>query len=233
MILQTRRVFAAILFLVLAAGLPQISWAWTPPQPVYLAAGLLPPDILPPPPAEGSPGWKDQIKQVIAAQNHISAEEIAAAKHEQHWQIELFTSDIDPTFTRDKYPKTWALLENVRNDIGAVSETDKNYWHTRRPYLTDKHVKLFVDRIDASPAYPSGHTSGSLVVAEVMGMVKPEWREPLRSQADQIAWHRVEAGVHYPVDLEGGRRVGMAVLGALLQSEKFQSDLAAAKAEWK
>lgn len=88
-----------------------------------------------------------------------------------------------------------------------------------------------VDRIDASPAYPSGHTSSSRVAAEVLGLLFPDRLAALRAKADSIAAHRIQAGVHYPVDIESGRLLAMLVLGALLKSDAFQSDLAAAREE--
>ena len=58
--------------------------------------------------------------------------------------------------------------------------------------------------LNNSPAYPSGHTTDTCVLAEILVLLLPEKMSALRARADEIAWHRVEAGVHYPVDLEGG-----------------------------
>jgi acid phosphatase (class A) len=197
----------------------------------YISTAELPPQLLPPPPAEGSASWRKNIQEVLAAQRHISKADLAAMRDEQHVRLGLITDVIGPDFTREKFPRTYALLDRVFADSENIDHADKQFWHTRRPYLTDKHVQLFVDRIDQSPAYPSGHTTFSRVIAEVLGMLYPDRLADLRVRADAIAYHRIEAGVHYPVDIEGGRLLAMLIVGALEKSDDFQSDLAAAKEE--
>ena len=123
------------------------------------------------------------------------------------------------------------MLDRVLASAEGVSEADKQFWHTRRPYVADDHVHLYINHIDQSPSYPSGHTSSSRVLAEVLGMLLPEKRAELRAHADMIAAHRVEAGAHYPKDLEGGRTVAMLVIGALTGNEDFQNDFATARDE--
>jgi acid phosphatase (class A) len=134
-------------------------------------------------------------------------------------------------FTSEKFPKTFALLNHVYTDTLLITEADKKYWHTRRPYLTDHQVKLLIDPIDSSPAYPSGHTSSGRVMAEVLGMVVPEKLSALRDRAEMIAQDRIAAGVHYPSDIGAGRMLAMLIVGALLQNHDFQNDLAAAREE--
>jgi acid phosphatase (class A) len=53
----------------------------------------------------------------------------------------------------------------------------------------------------------------------------------LRARADVIAQHRIEAGVHYPNDVEGGRLLAMLIVGALSENEDFQDDVENAKKE--
>ena len=90
---------------------------------------------------------------------------------------------------------------------------------------------MYVNPIDASPAYPSGHSTSSRVLAEILGMLAPDKLSALRARADAVAHHRIQAGVHYPVDVEGGRMLAMLIVGYLTANEDFQDDLAAAKKE--
>jgi acid phosphatase (class A) len=69
------------------------------------------------------------------------------------------------------------------------------------------------------------------VLAEVLGLLFPDRLPALRARAEDIARHRVEAGVHYPVDLDGGRLLAMLELGALTASRGFQDDLKSAREE--
>ena len=111
----------------------------------YIQAETLPPQLLPPPPAEGSAAWKQQIAQILQAQKHLSSSEFAAMKDEQRVRVEMMISVLDPAFTRGNLPQTFALLDRSLGDAEQVSGQDKKFFHTRRPYLTDDHVKLYVD----------------------------------------------------------------------------------------
>lgn len=230
---QSRLSFIALLtFLSLAAPLP--GWAFDPAHSsasFYIQPQLLPPQLLPPPPAQSSAALKAQIEAVVKAQRAIPAADLVAMKAEQQLQIEQMTAILGDSFTRERLPKTFAMLDRVVSGTGQIVEADKKFWHTRRPYLTDPRVKLMVDPIDASPAYPSGHTAQSRVLAEVLGMLVPNRLPALRARADAVARHRVEAGVHYPVDLDGGRMLAMLIVGAMLANDDFQDDMVVARRE--
>jgi len=203
------------------------------PGAFYIAPENLLPSLLVPPPAEGSMAQHKQIQAVIAAQKHITAADRVALRDEQHMRIAIVTEIMGDDFSREHKPKTFALLDHVMADARSITEADKNYWHIRRPYLCDAHVKLLVDPINASPAYPSGHTAESRVIAEVLGLLYPDKLAALRMRAEAIAWHRVEAGVHYPADLESGRMLAMLIMGGLMQNDDFRRDLESARAEVK
>jgi len=220
-----------ILFVICNAQPASAAFLNPDPVWVYVDPETLPATLLPPPPVENSPANRAQIRAVVAAQKHVSQSDLMAMRDEQHIRLELMTKILGPDFTRDQRPKAFALLDRVWGDTRLVTDQDKNFWHTRRPYLVDRYVKLRIDPIDNSPAYPSGHTCASRVVAEILGMIEPTRLADLRVQADAIAWHRVEAGVHYPVDLDGGRMLAMQIIGALMQNDAFLDDLADAQAE--
>ena len=216
---------AGIIFLALSGAASAAS------REHYLQEGSLPPDLLVPPPQEGSEPWKLDMLSVESAQERIKPQDMDALKEEQHLRIELMTRLLGDGVTREKMPALFVLLDNVMADAGRVVDADKKFWHTRRPYLADKDVKLLVDPIDENPAYPSGHTCTTRVLAEVLGMIYPNRRADLRRRADDVAWHRVQAGVHSPTDLAGGKALAMLILGGFMQSEAFQKDLTAARLE--
>jgi len=197
----------------------------------YVDPQLLTPQLLPPPPAEGSREFRHQLDLVGHAQKNLSAAEIDAIRNEQKFRIDLLTGLMGPGFTRDNLPKVFQMLDRVQAGASTIVEVDKRFFHTRRPYLADARVKLYVDRIDNSPAYPSGHTAESRVMAEVLAMLNPAKAAALRSRADEIAWRRVEAGAHYPNDLDGGRDLALLITGALVANDDFQDDLAIARRE--
>jgi acid phosphatase (class A) len=197
--------------------------AWIAPQ-------SLSPQLLPPPPAESSQAHETQIDMVIAAQRSLSPAEISAIRSEATFRVSLMTDTLGPAFDPKRMPKTVALLNHVELVSSAVVDAAKKYWHTKRPYLVDPRVKLYVDST-TSFSYPSGHTAESRILAEVLGQLFPDQLPDLRARAEDIARHRVEAGVHYPVDLEAGRLLAMLVVGALATNRDFQADLNAAREE--
>jgi acid phosphatase (class A) len=206
------------------------AFAFDPSQ-TYVQPQFLPPRLLPPPPVEGSAAWRKQADAVLRAQRNITAADMAALRDEQKVRLELITSVVGGSFTREHLPKTFDMLDHVLASAEQIASADKKFWHTRRPYLTDAHVRLFVDPLDASPSYPSGHTADFRVLAEVIGLLVPDKLDALRARADAIAFHRIEAGVHYPGDIEGGRTLAMLVVGSLMASDEFEEDLVAAKKE--
>jgi acid phosphatase (class A) len=197
----------------------------------FISPADLSPQLLPPPPAEGTKPARAQIAAVIAVQRHIPKADLDTMRAEQRLSLDDMTQILGSGFTRERLPKTFLMLDHVFSDTKAIAEADKNFWHTRRPYLVDHRIKLLIDPIDDSPAYPSGHTVSSRVLAEILGLLFPEKLEALRLRADDIARHRIEAGVHYPVDIEGGRMLAMLIVGGLLENDDFHDVSLAAQTE--
>lgn len=188
---------------------------------------------LPAPPRSKSRAAKADIKQIIGAQAFAAPEEIAAAKDEQNLRPELIVKVLGKDLSRTNLPLTYALLDRVGTDVNTISGAAKKHWHTTRPYRLDHRVKLMIDPLPVDNyGYPSGHTSTSLVWAQIMAQLEPDAAARLQHQADRIAWHRVLAGVHTPHDLEGGKKIGAAIFAALVEKPTFQADLAAARAEF-
>ena len=67
--------------------------------------------------------------------------------------------------------------------------------------------------------------------AEVLGEVFPERRDALEAHARRLSWARVVAGVHYPTDLEAGRRLAQSLVRALRGNPDFQRAVGACRAE--
>lgn len=234
------RFFRFLIMVLVCAGLArpvgavELEQAHHEHHSTYVTPSDLPPQLLPAPPAENSKEGKKNLEAVITAQKHLSKATLKAIDHEQHNNICLLTDDIlGPNFNPDNFPQTARLLKNVFEDTEIVTHADKDFWHTRRPYLVDKRVHLYVKPLDSNPAYPSGHSSVSHVEAEVLALLYPELAAKFRARADDIARHRVQAGAHYPVDIEGGQRLAMQIVGALMKSGDFRSDLEDAQDEVK
>lgn len=202
------------------------------PRFVYLNPSSIAYKQLPQPPKVKSKAWKNDIGKIIQIQKYAAPHEIAAARYEHRTRPEIMTDVLGPNFTRVKLPKTFALLDNVTADSKSVTKQAKDHWHLPRPYKADKRIKLLVPPLNPKNfAYPSGHTSTSLVLANLLGDLVPDARTVLQHQAGRIANRRVLAGVHTPHDLTGGRVLGSLIWQKLQAQPAFQADLAAAREE--
>ena len=99
-----------------------------------------------------------------------------------------------------------------------------------RPFLSNPEIKPLTKKT-SSGAYPSGHTTRVNMVAIILTSMLPEKRAVIWERAEEYAQSRVIGGMHYPNDLEGGRRAGTAMAVLLFQDAAFRADFDVAKAE--
>jgi acid phosphatase (class A) len=84
---------------------------------------------------------------------------------------------------------------------------------------------------DVPNSYPSGHALTGYLEGLTLAEMVPEKRDEILVRADDYAHNRLVCGVHHASDVEASRRVAYVVFGYMLATPRFQSDLAAAKAE--
>ena len=63
----------------------------------------------------------------------------------------------------------------------------------------------------ATPAYPSGHSCGTRLVAEYLSSKHPAHRKQFVAIAERIGLGRIQAGFHYRSDHEAGRELAIKV----------------------
>jgi membrane-associated phospholipid phosphatase len=66
-------------------------------------------------------------------------------------------------------------------------------------------------RVPSSRSFPSGHTATAFAFATGAGRELAWTRPPLYALAVLVGYSRVNAGVHYPLDVIGGALAGVAV----------------------
>ena len=215
---------AAACLLVLLAAAPLLA------NDRYLAPGH--PDgaaLLAPPPAPGSAEEAADLASARAVFRNRSASEEARAQKDNSLSLFLFARAIGPALAPGKLPKTEALFQKVKKEIGDPIDDAKGHWKRLRPYQMDAQLSLGAP--ETSTSYPSGHSTRGTVYALVLAEVFPEKREAILAVGREIGWDRVLIGKHFPTDVQAGRVLGQAVFRELLASPAFQRDLAEAKAE--
>jgi len=138
------------------------------------------------------------------------------------------SSDPDPKkrYPKQAWPKQQQFLDKVEKQLTDAKDT----FNRKRPFEITKKTKLFVP-IESTPSYPSGHSTRATLWALVLAQIFPDQKDALMARARQVGDDRVLGGVHFPSDVEAGRKLAAAIADQMLTDPDFQSQLAAAKTE--
>jgi acid phosphatase (class A) len=185
--------------------------------------------LLPPPPARGSVEEVADLASVRAVFNGRTEVEKARAMKDSGLAFSLFQSAVGAGFDLDKLPKTKALLEKVKKEIGPVIDIPKNHFKRLRPYQIDEH--LILGPPEPSFSYPSGHSTRGTVYSLVVADLFPEKKDSILEIGRDIGWDRVLIGKHFPTDVYAGRVLAYGIVRELHSSTLFQHDLEQAMAE--
>jgi acid phosphatase (class A) len=185
--------------------------------------------LLAPPPAAGSAEEAADLATVRAVVKARTPAEEARAIKDANLSIFLFEPAIGPFLKPGKLPKTEALFQKVKKDLGEPINAVKDYWKRRRPYEVDEQLSAGPPENDYG--YPSAHSTRGTVQALLLAELFPEHKEAILEIGRNLGWDRVLLGKHFPTDIYAGRVLGQALVRELLASPAFQRDLAEAKAE--
>ena len=187
--------------------------------------------LVPPPPAKGSPEDIADMRAVLAAQARASeARRAQALVDSDETVFVMFTSVLGAKFDATALPKTSAMFERIGESEDDTLDAAKPIFGRVRPWIADTDVKAFA-KPTKSGSYPSGHTTRVAICAIVMSVLVPEKQREFWLRADDYAESRVVGGMHYPSDLAAGWRTGTAMAAVMFSQPGFRADLAAAKAE--
>lgn len=96
-------------------------------------------------------------------------------------------------------------------DVAAESaQILKDKWKVNRPFEVDSKIKGLVPT--KSYSFPSANAAGTFFVAKKIGEKYPQLKESQMEVATKIANSRVQAGVHYPLDIEVGKALALGLL---------------------
>jgi acid phosphatase (class A) len=188
--------------------------------------------ILPPPPADDSAITHSEIALMLKIQQERTPEEKARAQADASYSVFRFADALGnpEVFNARSLPKTNSLFRKVTYEEGAVVQAGKRGFKRPRPFLLEPRIEPVVKK-PTNASYPSGHAMWSRVVGLLLADMLPEYSGKIMARADDYAFHRVVAGVHYPSDVDAGKHAGTALAAFLLASPPFQPDYLAAKQE--
>ena len=193
--------------------------------------------LLPDPPANGSATTKSELDLIVHKQDVLSLADVARIKNEQeHLNVYLFAGVLGPWFTEKNVPVTNALFQRVGATVHPIVDLAKNHWGRQRPFQQDKRIlppltqKELVG-LSKNPSYPSGHSTAGDLDALILAELAPDLKDAIIARGLQIGDDRVLGGVHFPSDVEAGRKLAHALFDKFMASPDFQADLAKAKVE--
>ncbi len=189
--------------------------------------------ILPPPPAAGSPQERAELDVLLRIQAHRTPKEAARARKDATIDVLAFADALGGppgALTTVRLPLTLALLRHVGVDEAAILDPAKDEFGRPRPFTVEPRLHPVIAR-PRSLSYPSGHSTWAYTTALVLADMVPERRRQLLARAQEYAYDRSVAGVHYPSDVEAGKLAGTALAAALFTCRPFDHEEAAARAE--
>ncbi|WP_338837703.1 phosphatase PAP2 family protein [Gordonia polyisoprenivorans] len=117
-------------------------------------------------------------------------------------------------------PKTAALLLGDESPAGDRTGTskEKKYFQYPRPFeVAPQLIRHYGDgrpdlyaAVRGSGSYPSGHTTWGYTQAFLIAAMVPEEGPQILARGADYGYHRVVLGVHYPLDVIGGRMLAQA-----------------------
>jgi membrane-associated phospholipid phosphatase len=84
----------------------------------------------------------------------------------------------------------------------------KKLYNRARPYqLAPELVKALKSTTADNPSYPSGHPIQAYYAARILSKLEPKRKKEWEEIAERCANIRIIAGLHYPSDIEFGKRI--------------------------
>lgn len=133
-------------------------------------------------------------------------------------------------YTDGQLPKTKALLNKESGRAAgknASSNPSKDHYDFPRPYLVSDRIYRFDNpEGDAygskSGAFPSGHTSQAYWQGTLLATMVPERFDEILARTAQAGHNRLIMGVHYPLDVVGGRMMGQRIAAFRWSDAEFR-----------
>jgi acid phosphatase (class A) len=181
-------------------------------------------NLLPPPPADGSPGDKRDMQMLLDLQKALTPERLERIQIDTEQSVYRVAGEVlGPSFTKDRFPLAGAFFDKVNKDSAVGVRAIKQKYKRLRPFQANKEVQSPPNIAAASqgPTYPSGHGTFGAEVALLLSMMVPE------KHGEQ----RILSGVAYPSDWEAGHIGATVMVTLMLRKPEFKADFEAVKAE--
>lgn len=145
--------------------------------------------------------------------------DVVIRQHSNNFSTKIMADDLDERveqlfdgiLTDNGHSSYLEHIEGLSKEIVPIIRSLKSFFNRPRPskYALDLGISWSGDDSEMktvdSPSYPSGHTAQAYYIAHNLAAIHPDLSEELFGLAELVAQSRIDRGVHYPSDLEGGR----------------------------
>lgn len=165
-------------------------------------------------PSEDSTKFKQDIEEVIRCHSLPSLSTGFLRDSEE--SIE----DLFKTYCKENGYNNidWKKIKDIVKEVDDIVHVIKNHYKRPRP---ENYLRNHFDTIKSknSFSYPSGHTTISYFLCDIISNSIPEIRQDLQTLASLIGQARIDNGVHFPSDVEFGRLVGETLASLFISGD--------------
>jgi acid phosphatase (class A) len=178
--------------------------------------------MFPPPPARGSAEERAELDAMLVLQRARSADEVAAAQADRKTEVARFAAALgtDPQ-TLESLPHVTRLAQDIEDEIRPYVRAAKRHFRRLRPREIEPAIEPCIGDVAADLSYPSGHSTFGWMMGYLLADMLPERGAGLRARSAEYARQRMVCGVHFPSDLEAGRRGATWLMERLRRNPEF------------
>ena len=170
----------------------------------------------PPPPAPGSPRLAAELAEIKSFQRTPASRRMAyfwaVVPELREWiaitNLKLFESRLadDPPWAA----RAMALVMVASSDSFIACWEAKYHYLAPRPFQVDSSVDMLFPAPN-HPSYPAAHGCGDGAAEAVLSSLFPRDAAFFKERAEEGAWSRLWAGIHFLSDIEAGLALGRSV----------------------
>lgn len=195
--------------------------------------------FLPGPPDSTSMQFGYDIIQHMDGKIKRNTSEGALARDDVEYSVDNFCDIYSVYFgikiSKSNTPQIYELLQRVYPSGNAATQGAKSLYKRKRPYVQLIESTGYApdeNHLRYTGSYPSGHASGSWLIALVLSEINPDAQNDMLARAFQYGQGRVITGYHWQSDVDDGRVLASAVYTSLHNSSEFMSQMLKAKEEF-
>jgi len=214
------RFFAPFALMLLVFALPARAEALDPGTRLYVPAGSVDAAaLIGPPPKLGSPELHEQMAIVLWLQKTRTPAQVVFV--EKTLDTKRFAPLLSGLLLDVDGIELKKTIDDAISEVRADYDALKEEFDLPRPFQVNDAVKP-VGEARPVASYPSGHAIRAIVYARLLAEVFPDKKEALIELATRIGYGRVIAGVHYPIDITSGQKLGHAYADVIVEQPAFK-----------